>query len=194
MKMEFSDRELWDAVVSDNERAFVMLYNRYWRKLYNTANYYLKNPAAAEEITHDVFVTLWEKRKLNKIEKFLPYLQATARYHVYKYLKKAKFNCIEYLNQFAETRISPVYNSSINKLEHENMESRLAQLLNGLPPRCQEIFWLSRINSLSNQEIADRLHISKRTVENQITHALKTLRAFDLQYLLAVVICFHLTG
>lgn len=193
MKMEFSDSELWDAVVSDNERAFVMLYNRYWKKLYNTANYYLKNPAAAEEITHDVFVTLWEKRKSNKIEKFLPYLQATARYHVYKYLKKSKTNCIEYLNQFAETRISPVYNSSINKLEHENMESRLAQLLNGLPPRCQEIFWLSRINSLSNQEIADRLHISKRTVENQITHALKTLRAFDLQYLLAVVISLILS-
>lgn len=194
MKNEFSDSELWDAVVSDNGRAFVLLYNRYWKKLYHTANYYLKNPAAAEEITHDVFVSLWEKRKSKKIEKFLPYLQATARYQVYKYLKTAKINCTEYLDQFTETSISPVYNSSINKLDHENMESRLAQLLKGLPPRCQEIFWLSRINSLSNQEIADKLNISKRTVENQITLALKALRTFDPQFLLAAVISFLISA
>lgn len=188
MKNVFSDNELWDAVVADNNRAFVLLYNRYWKKVYNTANYYLKNPAAAEEITHDVFVSLWEKRKSNKIANFLPYLQATARYQVYKYLKAAKINCTAYLDQFAETLAPPVYNSGINKLEYENMESRLAQFLNGLPPRCQEIFWLSRINSLSNQEIAEKLNISKRTVENQLTRALKALRTFDPQFLLAALI------
>jgi RNA polymerase sigma-70 factor (family 1) len=190
MKIEFSDNELWDAVVSDSSRAFVLLYNRHWGKIYNSANYYLKNPVAAEEITHDVFVSLWEKRKSNKIEKFLPYLQAAARYQVYKYLKTRKINCTEYLDQFAETRIPPVYNSGINKLDYENMESRLTQLLHGLPPRCQEIFRLSRINSMSNQEIADKLNISKRTVENQITVALKALRTFDPQFLLAAAISF----
>lgn len=188
MKKEFSDNELWDAVVADNNRAFVLLYNRYWKKIYNTASHYLKNPAAAEEITHDVFVSLWEKRKLNKIENFLPYLQATARYQVYKYLKAAKINCTAYIEQFAETSVPLVYNSGVNKLEYENMESRLAQFLHALPPRCQEIFWLSRINSLSNQEIAEKLNISKRTVENQLTRALKALRTFDPQFLLAVVI------
>lgn len=186
MKKEFSDNELWDAVVSDNNRAFVLLYNRYWKKIYNTANYYLKNAAAAEEITHDVFVSLWEKRKSNKIENFLPYLQATARYQVYKYLKAAKINATAYLEQFTDSSVPPVYNSGVNKLEYENMESRLAQFLHGLPPRCQEIFWLSRINSLSNQEIAQKLNISKRTVENQLTRALKALRTFDPQFLLAV--------
>jgi len=189
MKNVFSDNELWDAVVSDNNRAFVLLYNRYWKKVYNTAHYYLKNPAAAEEITHDVFVSLWEKRKSNKIENFLPYLQATARYQVYKYLKTAKINCIAYLEQFAEISVlPPVYNTGVHKLEYENMESRLAQFLHGLPPRCQEIFWLSRINSLSNQEIAEKLKISKRTVENQLTRALKALRTFDPQFLLAALI------
>jgi len=188
MKNVFSDNELWDAVVADNNRAFVLLYNRYWKKVYNTAHYYLKHPAAAEEITHDVFVSLWEKRKSNKIENFLPYLQATARYQVYKYLKTAKVNCTAYFDQFADAIVPPVYNSGVNKLEYENMEFRLAQLLNDLPPKCREIFWLSRMNSLSNQEIAEKLNISKRTVENQLTRALKALRTFDPQFLMAVLI------
>lgn len=188
MNNDFSDHELWEGVVSDNSRAFALLYDRYWKKLYTTARYYLKDEAAAEEITHDVFVSLWEKRKSSKIENFQHYIQATARYHVYKYLKAAKINCVEYLDQFSELNTPVVYNFAPEKLVYENMEGQLAQLLKDLPRRCQEIFWLSRINHLSNQEIADRLHISKRTVENQITLALKVLRIAYPQFLLAAAI------
>jgi RNA polymerase sigma-70 factor (ECF subfamily) len=171
-----TDNELWDAVVSDNSRAFVVLYNRYWKKLYKTANYYLRDETAAEEITHDVFVSLWARRKFLKIQSFQNYIHVTARYHVFKHLKAAKINCIEYMDQFTLTDDVVVYNTADSKLEYEGFESELAQILRKLPRRCQEIFWLSRVENLSNDEIADKLHISKRTVENQITLALRFLR------------------
>ncbi len=171
-----TDHELWSGVTADNSQAFALLYERYWKKLYQTVRYYLKDDAAAEEITHDVFVSLWEKRKSSQIQQFQHYIQATARYHVYKYLKAAKINCVAYMDQFPELPALQVYNIAPEKLGYENLESQLAGLLQQLPRRCREIFWLSRIDHLSNQEIADRLHISKRTVENQITVALKALR------------------
>lgn len=171
-----TDSELWDAVVADSSRAFVVLYNRYWKKLYKTASYYLKDEAAAEEITHDVFVVLWTRRKHLKINNFPNYIHVTARYHVFKHLKAAHINCVEYMEQFAETEDMVVYNTADSKLGYESFETELAQILKELPRRCQEIFWLSRVENLSNAEIAGKLNISKRTVENQITQALRYLR------------------
>ncbi|GAA4322660.1 RNA polymerase sigma-70 factor [Mucilaginibacter gynuensis] len=176
MTDKLTDNELWAAVVADNSKAFVALYNRHWKKLYKTAAYYLKDDTIAEEITHDVFVVLWEKRASSHIEDFQKYIQATIRYHVYKQLKAAKIEIIKYLDEFAENDKLTTYNTATNKLGYEDLETELAQVLKELPNRCQEIFWLSRINNLSNQEIADRLNISKRTVENQITSALRFLR------------------
>jgi len=193
MTSKISDNELWDAVVSDNSRAFVVLYNRYWKKLYKTANYYLKDASAAEEITHDVFVTLWSKRKSLLILDFRKYIHVTTRYHVFKYLKKARINCISYVDQFIENDNAPVYNDCNDKLDYQDLESELAQVLQKLPRRCHEIFWLSRIENLSNDEIADKLHISKRTVENQITTALKYLRLSYPQLCSTVAVsCFLL--
>jgi RNA polymerase sigma-70 factor (ECF subfamily) len=176
MTNKLTDNELWDAVVSDNSRAFVVLYNRYWKKLHKTVSYYLKDGATAEEIVHDVFVTLWLKRKTIKIISFQKYIHVTARYHVFKQLKASKINCVEYVDELAENENMLVYNTSNTKLGYEDLETELAQVLKALPRRCQEIFWLSRVDSLSNEEIALKLNISKRTVENQITTALKYLR------------------
>jgi RNA polymerase sigma-70 factor (family 1) len=176
MTSQAIDNELWDAVVSDNSRAFVVLYNRYWEKLYKTAVFYLKDEAIAEEITHDVFVALWTRRKHLKIQNFQLYIRITARYHVYKHLKAASINCIDYIDQLTDTNDTVVYNTADSKMSYEDLESELAHILRSLPRRCQEIFWLSRVDNLSNEEIAVKLNISKRTVENQITFALRLLR------------------
>ncbi|WP_184549977.1 RNA polymerase sigma-70 factor [Mucilaginibacter sp. FT3.2] len=176
MANKLTDNELWDAVVSDNSRAFVVLYNRYWRKLYKTASYYLKDAAAAEEITHDVFVELWQKRKSVNILNFQSYIRAASRYHVYKQLKAARVNIVEYIDQFTDKDDLAVFNDSVGKLNYEDLETKLSAVLQQLPPRCRQIFWLSRVQNLSNDEIAQKFNISKRTVENQITAALKLLR------------------
>ncbi|WP_121812053.1 RNA polymerase sigma-70 factor [Mucilaginibacter kameinonensis] len=177
MTNKLTDNELWEAVVSDSSRAFVVLYNRYWHKLYQTAKKYLKDDTAAEEIVHDVFVALWQKRHSSKIIDFQKYILVTARYHVYKQLRAIAAEKVEFYEQIPEQPALALVSEADVKLGYEDLQTELTNVLKQLPRRCQEIFWLSRVENLSNDEIADRLNISKRTVENQITIALKFLRS-----------------
>lgn len=194
MSSTVTDTELWDAVVCDSARAFTVLYNRHWRKLYKTAGYYLKDEFAAKEITHDVFLTLWLKRKTLKISNFPGYIHIAVRYHVFTYLKKAKIDCVKYIDEFAQTENPVVYNTIEDKLRYDDLKSELLQVLQVLPRRCQEIFWMSRVECLTNEEIANKLDISKRTVENQISIASKHLRVSYPELSLALVVIYGLLG
>jgi RNA polymerase sigma factor (sigma-70 family) len=69
-----------------------------------------------------------------------------------------------------------VENNGFDRMAYNDLEAELETYLKHLPKRCQEIFLMSRRQLMSNDEIADKLGISKRSVENQITHALKHLR------------------
>ncbi|MDB4926405.1 sigma-70 family RNA polymerase sigma factor [Mucilaginibacter sp.] len=171
-----TDEELWHAIIMDDARAFAALYNRYWKKLYKTAFFYLKDHTTAEEVLHDVFVVLWNRRHYLKIESFSNYVYITTRYHVYKQLKAARLSPIEYIEQYTEQTIPKSFNDAEEKLRYTDITIQLESSLATLPKRCREIFWLSRVENRSNEEIANQFGISKRTVENQITHALKHLR------------------
>ncbi|MDB5116578.1 MAG: polymerase sigma-70 factor [Mucilaginibacter sp.] len=171
-----TDEELWLAITMDDSRAFAILYNRYWRKLYKTTVHYLKDETVAEEILHDVFVILWNRRRFLKIDNFKKYTHMTIRYHVYKHLKAVGNSPIDYVEQYEEHSMPLCLNNGEGKLNYHDVSVQLQSSLEPLPKRCREIFWLSRIENRSNEEIARQFGISKRTVENQITHALKHLR------------------
>jgi RNA polymerase sigma-70 factor (family 1) len=171
-----SDNELWSEVAADEPGAFVILYNRHWKKLFRTASFYLKDSVYAEEVVHDVFVVLWERRKHLQITNFESYLVITARYHIYKKLKAAKISPIDYIEEYQDLQTDQTVISTTQKLVQEDFETELKVYLSGVPKRCSEIFLLSRVKELSNTEIATFLGISRCTVENQITYALKYLR------------------
>jgi RNA polymerase sigma factor (sigma-70 family) len=173
-----SDDDLWLQVTADDADAFAALYNRYSGQLFKTAAFYLKDCSLAEELVHDVFVVLWQRRKFLKIKKFQGYILITTRYHVYKKLKEAKVCPIEYIESYSEVLENVPLQTSTVKLAQEDFETELNDHLKGLPKRCAEIFMLSRVKELSNTEIASFLGIKRCTVENQITHALKYLRNF----------------
>jgi RNA polymerase sigma-70 factor (family 1) len=173
-----SDDDLWLQVTTDDEDAFAGLYNRYSAQLLKTAAFYLKDCSMAEELVHDVFVVLWQRRKFLKIKNFQSYILITTRYHVYKKLKEAKISPIEYIETYKETYQTTPFQTSTERLVQEDFETELKDYLKVLPKRCSEIFMLSRVNELSNTEIATFLGIKRCTVENQITHALKHLRSY----------------
>lgn len=168
-----SDNYLWQLIVKSNEPAFTVLFNRYWATLFTTCYAYLKDKAACKEIVHDIFLSLWNRRKQLEISSFHNYLTQSARYRVYKYLQSAQAYKVNSLN-ISEGNISNIAETRFNE---EALEQKLNYHLNGLPKRCREIFVLSRKEYLSNEEIAQRLKISKRTVENQLTQALQHLRS-----------------
>lgn len=171
-----SDIELWNKVILDDSGAFALLYNRHWASLLKTAVYYTQDQNTAEEVVHDVFVTLWQRRKFLNINNFKNYIFITTRYHVLKLIKAGKVSPITYVDQYDEFAESRTSAPESEKISQSDFEIELKSMLQGLPKRCIEIFFLSRVNLLSNQEIAETFGISKPSVENQITLALKYLR------------------
>lgn len=170
------DSDLWESIRDDNEKAFSTLFHRYSSKIYSTAYYYIRDSEVCEQIVHDIFLSLWSKRKTLNIESFTGYLTSAARYRVYKQMTANKTFPIEYKENLEVMSMRSVENSGYDRLASIDLETQFDAYLENLPKRCREIFFMSRKQMLSNDEIAAKLGISKRSVENQITYALKHLR------------------
>jgi RNA polymerase sigma-70 factor (family 1) len=170
-----------------------MLFKRYWLLLYRTALHYTEDRQLAEEIVHDLFVTLWNTRSRLQIDHVRNYLKAATRYEILRQLKKQKSSKIRYIDNLPETRLVASYNEGDRHLRDQELEKGLLEYLKQLPDRCREIFLLSRKDHLSNAEIAVQLGISKRSVENQITYALKFLRS-NLKNIPVLLCIFGMLG
>lgn len=171
------DRVLWREVQDkDCKKAFAVLFERYWSTMYSTAFRYLGDRQKSEDITHDVLLQIWEKRRSLQIEHFRAYLKAATRYHVYKALK-AKSSIVETLSDdLTHLCLTPTGNAGDEKIRGEEAHETILQMIAPLPARCREIFILSRIEQLDNDQIATQLGVTKRSVENQLTIALRHIR------------------
>lgn len=187
---QVSDIQLWAAVKTNDELAFNELFKRYWVRLYKTANQYLKDGEASEEVVHDVFLNIWNRREELEISSVPNFLLTAVRYQVYNRLRSAKSPVIYEADHSAFASITDT-NQAEDKIEEEELYRVMYDYLEELPKRCREIFCMSRIDQLSNDEIAARLGISKRTVENQITVALKHLREC-YHYIAVIAVLFKL--
>ena len=140
----------------------------------------------AEDIVQDLFVTLWIKHDSIEITKSLKdYLFTSVKNRAYDFLKhecRKKGKSDELLRTCAECE-----NLSLNWFVESELEEIINSSLNKLPPRCREIIQLSRFDGLKNHEIAEKFGISKRTVELQISNALKHLR-LDLKPYLPITL------
>ncbi|MEJ6980613.1 RNA polymerase sigma-70 factor [Pedobacter sp. P351] len=170
------DSDLLDAIKLDDEKAFALLFDRYWSKIYSTSNRYLKDGSASSDIVHDIFLGIWLKRAELKITSLQAYLTTAARYRVYKQLEKGKKNILKYEKDLEIHDTCLINNQADSNFIFKDLEKEVNTYLSKLPNRCREIFILSRKEHLSNDEIAIKLGISKRTVENQLTHALRQIR------------------
>ena len=175
-KQNHSDSELWKLIVDNDSKAFAVLYERYWYKIYLIALRFLKNKELSEEIVLDIFFDIWNRRNVLNIHNMNAFLSVSAKYQVYTHSKAAKISPIQIVEDYEGIIPQTNKNMAEEKFLFTDFEFRLEVHLKNLPSRCQEIFKMSRIEQLSNTEIAQKFGISKRTVENQITIATKYLR------------------
>ena len=151
-----------------NEIAYQSLFNEYYELLVSFALKYVKSLDLAREMVQLVFITLFDKRKSIRITSSIRNYLQTAVYH----------QCLAELKRDGRF-IEPIDESSVESrdfLEEAEDEARIWRAINGLPTECRKIFVMNRLEGLKNQMIADELGISKRTVETQISKALKALR------------------
>ncbi|MBD8489165.1 RNA polymerase sigma-70 factor [Echinicola sp. CAU 1574] len=182
---ESPDQELLLLIKKGDTAAFDMLFNRHWETLYLKTFSLLRDPETCEDIIQDVFLRIWQNRKSIKINHFNSYLQTSARNGAFKILAKRKLEA-NHLNTL--TTLELLYNAE-DEMNAKELESQIMASLEHLPDRCREIFLMSRFENMSNTEIAKKLTLSNRTVENQLHRAIKHLREV-LPYLL----CWHISN
>jgi len=168
------DNELLREMAQGNETAFTEIYHQYWKLLFSVAANKLNNLADAEEVVQDVFADLWKRRAEIDIRQSLKsYLAAAVKFQVYSLLyKRHRQRAFEQSLQQDTSATSHVEEQYNLKVLQEKLQQTAAQL----PERCRLVYELSRDAGLSNKEIAQSLDISEKTVENQMTKALKSLR------------------
>jgi RNA polymerase sigma-70 factor (ECF subfamily) len=168
------ESELLRKIAQGDETAFTEVYHSYWKLLFSVAANKLNNLADAEEVVQDVFADLWKRRATINIQQSLKsYLAAAAKFQVYNLLNK-RYRQYQH-EQFLQQQPSITMQVE-EKYDLKILQEQLQQTAARLPERCRLIYELSREAGLSNKEIAQSLDISEKTVENQMTKALKALR------------------
>jgi len=173
MRPENTDLDnLSKRLYEGDEYAFTEIFEQFWELLYFKAYSALRDKDESKDIVQKVFIDLWNRRKENLILNLKVYLLSAVKYQVFNYMRNGKITR-EHIDMFADI----LFYDHIDKLIDSNeINENLFNAVNELPEKCRNIFKLSRFESLSNREIAEKLEISVKTVENQITNAQKTLR------------------
>jgi len=168
-----NESQLVNSLTEGNHLAFNALFQEYSGRLYRFALGYLKSKEEAEELVQEVFTRIWEKRRDLKEElSFKSYLFTIAFNIIRKH-----FNTRAKILEYCKSAIyKDVEMQSSQKTTYDSLHQYIHDLVNHLPQRRKEIFIKSRLEGLSIKEIAGELNISHKTVENQLTVALKFIR------------------
>ena len=174
--LTLTDLELVDLLKKDDSDAFSEIYSRYAILLAGFASSKLFDLEDSRDIIHDVFVKLWQERKQLKVDRDLKaYLFKLTRYRIVDKIRK-NITRQEYAVMVNSLAVS--YGVTIEQeIAAKEMTQIIETSLNTLSPRVKEVYLLSREENLSVAEIADKLQVSEQTVKNQLSTALKHLRA-----------------
>jgi len=168
------ERQIFEAIKMGDHVAYEKVFRAYYRSMTSYAFRFLGNVPDSESVVQDVFLRLWQNRMDISITSSLQ-----------NYLfKSVKNQCVNFLEH---ERIKSRYQTIV--IQHEadrndfseffpepDLMKRIESAIVALPPKRQEIFRMAREQGLKYREIADRLSLSVKTVETQMTHSLKQLR------------------
>lgn len=182
-----SDEDLLATLRSDDDRAFAELYRRYARLLVTTAFRKTGDGAVAEDLVHELFLSLWLRRRELFVQGAVRvYLFSALKNRVISHYHRQANAALVPLDEFRESLPAP---AEADALLGEFYE----QSLRKLPERCRQVFVMSR-SGYTMREIAQTLGISEKTVEVHIGKALRLLRAEFRDYAVGVLLLLGMRG
>ncbi len=174
-----------------DEASFELLFKSHFKGLCWFAVKYVKDLDTAKEIVQDAFINLWEKREHIDLSKPVKSYLSTIIYNKsLNYLRdNKKFNkdILTFENIYPDTG----YHQTDKLIENE-ISNKIKNALEELPEKCREVFILSRYENLKYQQIADKLHISVKTVEAQMSKALQHMRTRLIDYITLMIIFYSI--
>lgn len=169
--MKEDDLGLLELIGKGDEAALKKLFNRYFVQLCRYINIYVDSHSDSEDIALDIFIYLWENRNTLSIN-------SSPKAYLFRSARNRSLNHLR--DQVKTVSLATVSESIIepdeNSLEFQELDRLIVEAVSSLPDKCREVFIKSRDEGMSNKAIAEDMQISVKTVEAQITKALKIIR------------------
>jgi RNA polymerase sigma-70 factor (ECF subfamily) len=182
VRMELHNELISSLLAKKDEAAFEQVFKSHFKSLHAYAYTILKEEAQAEEIVQQVFFKLWERADTLSIT-------GSVTAYLYRAVHNESLNYIKHQKVRAEHRLHVAYSMkdqadhASKKVLNSELEKKLHEAMAELPEQCRTIFQMSRFEEMKYRDIADRLDISVKTVENQMGKALRLLRTKLVDFL-----------
>lgn len=185
------EQTIVEKISNGDQSAYEELFHTYYAHLCNFAFQFMKEQEASEEIVQDIFYNIWNSRQSLDIQVSIKsYLFSSVRNRCINQLKQIQTR--EKYKQYNEQQIAYSENVTHDLATENDLAALIVKSVEELPPERKKIFLLSREEGLKNKDIADKLNISIKTVENQMGKALKFLRTQLVDYLPFITILLTL--
>lgn len=153
-----------------------LLFRRYYQPLCSQAARFVYDKAVAEDIVSDIFQTIWQKSLYQQINySYRAYLYRAVRQNCLLYLQREAGRTIS-TDQITQSDLLTLTTPPTEQIQFDELSQQIQTVINDLSPAVRRVFLLSRFEGRRNQEIADELHISLKTVEAHVTKALASFR------------------
>lgn len=174
--MDTPEQQLLSALRFGNEGALRQIFDRHYPLLLSDIYRIIPDENTCQDLAQELFVDLWNKRESLDIHTSLrAYLRRAAVNKALNYIKANRRMLLDETDDWGhlpDTSTQDTY----KREQQETLEDALHTAISTLPEKCRIVFNLSRFEQLSHKEIAEKLGISVKTIENQITKAMKMLR------------------
>lgn len=172
------------TITKDINLVFEQVFKEHFKNLHAYACSILKDEDEAEEMVQNVFYKLWEKKeKISELQSVPAYLYRSVYNECMNYVKHEK---VKMTYEAHAVHHGSIAGQAADTATAKELEHRIATALADLPEQCRTIFQLSRFEELKYREIADKMGLSVKTVENQMGKALKILRTKLADYISVV--------
>lgn len=169
------DGELLELLKANPRAGFTLMFDEYFEEVCRHIFRYVPDIRIAQDIAQDLFVELWTKRdKLN--------ITSSPGAYLYRMAVSRALNHIRDNRRHVHSDVTVLRTVSVNApepgqvMDADSLNSIVTVAIDNLPERCRQVFMLSRFEDMSNAQIADALDISVKTVENQMTKALRAIK------------------
>ncbi len=178
-------RDDLEELAAGSHMAFQKVFMATYPKVHAFALGFIKNEADAEDVAQAVFIKLWTKRAmLGQVQNMDSYLYTVTKNTVLNQLAARKTQCVD-IQSVKEIRNSEA--TAQEQIEAQDLRLLIDMIVENMPPQRQTIYRMSREEGLSNDEIAERLGLQKKTVENTLNLALRQIREM-LKFLILLLL------
>ena len=183
------EKKVLERLKDGDSKAFESIFKCWYEPLVHFADEYLSDLESARNIVQNIFMKLWEKHALVDPDSNLrSYLYIATRNACLSHLRhlrveNAYFEKSLRNSEDQQLNYDALEELNIDQIDFSKLEKLIQDTINSLPERCREVFLMSRYEEMKNKEIAEKLQISVKAVEANITRAITKLRENTREYL-----------